>query len=68
MKKGVVKFFNPSQKFGFITSLEEKQDYYVHAKDLLTPPVKEGDLVVFELMATKRGMKAVKVSKEELSA
>jgi cold shock CspA family protein len=61
MKKGVVKFFNPSQKFGFITCPEDNQDYYVHAKDLLAP-VKEGDLVVFELLSSKRGLKAVKVS------
>jgi cold shock CspA family protein len=64
MKKGIVKFFNESQKFGFITSAEDKQEYYVHIKDLLGP-VKEGDAVTFELMASKRGFKAVKVAKAE---
>jgi CspA family cold shock protein len=63
MKKGVVKFYNPSQKFGFITCEEDKQEYYVHAKDMLSP-VKQGDRVVFELQPSKRGMKAVKVSLE----
>ncbi|HXC05743.1 MAG TPA: cold shock domain-containing protein [Bacteroidia bacterium] len=61
MKKGIVKFFNASQKFGFITSLDDKKDYYVHIKDLLSP-VKEGDLVTFEIAATKRGEQAVKVA------
>jgi cold shock CspA family protein len=61
MKKGTVKFFNPSQKFGFISCTEDKKDYYVHVKDLLTP-VKEGDNVTFEVVVSKRGEQAVKVS------
>jgi CspA family cold shock protein len=64
MQRGIVKFFNESQKFGFITSAEDKQDYYVHIKDILSPPVKAGDPVTFELIASKRGSRAVKVSKE----
>ncbi len=63
MKRGVVKFFNASQKFGFITSDEDKQDYYVHIKDL-PGPVKPGDRVCFELASSKRGFKAVKVVME----
>jgi CspA family cold shock protein len=61
MKKGVVKFFNPSQKFGFITCTEDNQDYYVHVKDLIVP-VKQGDRVIFELLSSKRGLKAIKVA------
>jgi cold shock CspA family protein len=64
MKKGIVKFINVSQKFGFIISTEDKAEYYVHVKDLLSP-VKVGDAVTFELMSSKRGLKAIKVSKEE---
>jgi CspA family cold shock protein len=62
MKHGVVRFFNESQKFGFIISDEDKQEYYVHIKDLIAP-VKAGDRVTFELAASKKGFRAVKVSK-----
>ncbi|MFI5148446.1 MAG: cold-shock protein [Bacteroidia bacterium] len=61
MKKGVVKFFNAAKKFGFITCSEDKQDYYVHVKDVLSP-IKEGDPVIFEIAESKRGKQAVKVS------
>ncbi|HXC03659.1 MAG TPA: cold shock domain-containing protein [Bacteroidia bacterium] len=61
MKKGTVKFFNASQKFGFITCTEDLKDYYVHVKDLLEP-VKQGDAVTFEIAPSKRGLQAVKVS------
>ncbi len=67
MKKGVVKFFNPSQKFGFITCTEDNKDYYVHVKDLLVP-VKQGDSVIFELLSSKKGMKAIKVTLDETPA
>ena len=62
MKKGVVKFFNPVSKFGFIISEEDKQEYYFHIKNT-DYPVKAGDPVRFELETTKRGLQAVKVSK-----
>jgi cold shock CspA family protein len=64
MKRGIVKFFNASQKFGFIASPEDNQEYYVHIKDLLCP-VKEGDKVTFEIIASNRGFRAIKVNKEE---
>jgi cold shock CspA family protein len=63
MKKGVVKFFNPSQKFGFITCPEDGQEYYFHAKDLLQA-VNANDLVSFELLTSKRGLKAIKIVPE----
>ena len=66
MKKGVVKFFNAAKKFGFITDLEDKKDYYVHVKDLLEP-VKDGDTVTFEISPAKRGLTAVKVQKTSLA-
>ena len=62
MKKGIVKFYNEQKKFGFITSQEDGKDYYVHAKDLLSP-IKNEDEVTFELAPSKRGEQAVKVSK-----
>ncbi|HEY4797968.1 MAG TPA: cold shock domain-containing protein [Bacteroidia bacterium] len=62
MKKGKVKFFNEQKKFGFITNSEDGKEYYVHAKDLLSP-IKTGDEVSFELAPSKRGDQAVKVNK-----
>jgi CspA family cold shock protein len=63
MKKGTVKFFNPNQKFGFISCDEDKKDYYVHVKDVITSPLVAGDTVTFEIITSKRGLQAVKVSK-----
>lgn len=62
MRKGTVKFFDPKNKFGFVTDEETKQDYYVHAKDLIEP-VANGDAVVFEIAERKRGPSAVSVRK-----
>jgi CspA family cold shock protein len=62
MKKGVVKFFNPKAKFGFIITPESKEEYYVHMKDV-DFPIQTGDEVTFELKESPRGLQAVKVSK-----
>jgi CspA family cold shock protein len=62
MKRGVVKFINASTKFGFVIDDEDKKEYYVHIKDVsgnLIP----GDAVIFELVSSNRGQRAVKVSK-----
>ncbi len=61
MKTGIIKFFNESKGFGFITEHESNQDYFVHATSLNGERVKEGDEVNFEIKETPRGPNAVNV-------
>jgi CspA family cold shock protein len=55
---GVVKFFNQSRGFGFISPENGEKDIFVHASALersgLTP-LNEGDKVSFEVEDDKRG-------------
>ena len=60
MKKGIVKFFNETKGFGFITEDESKTDYFVHLSGIIDQ-IKEGDLVEFELTEGKKGLNAVNV-------
>ena len=47
MEKGIVKFFNETKGFGFITGLKEE--------------IRENDEVVFDLQEGKKGLNAVNV-------
>jgi CspA family cold shock protein len=60
MNKGTVKFFNTAKGFGFIKDEESKNEYFVHVTNLLEP-IKENDVVTFELQEGKKGINAVKV-------
>lgn len=60
MKTGVVKFFNESKGYGFITEDSSEQDYFVHISGLIDE-IKEGDKVEFELKEGKKGLNAVNV-------
>ncbi len=60
MKKGIVKFFNNSKGFGFITEDESKTDYFVHISGIIDE-IKDGDSVEFELTEGKKGLNAVNV-------
>jgi cold shock protein len=60
MNKGTVKFFNTAKGFGFIKDEESKNEYFVHVTNLLEP-IKENDVVTFELEEGKKGVNAVKV-------
>ena len=60
MKNGIVKFFNVTKGFGFITEDESKTDYFVHLSGIIDQ-IKEGDLVEFELTEGKKGLNAVNV-------
>jgi len=60
VNKGIVKFFNESKGFGFISEEETKQEYFVHATGLIDE-IREGDEVEFELKEGKKGLNAVNV-------
>ncbi|GAI61074.1 unnamed protein product [marine sediment metagenome] len=60
--KGIVKWFSPYRRFGFIKS--EGKDYFVHKADIeKNLNLDEGDKVSFETEEDPKGTKAVKVKK-----
>lgn len=60
IRKGVVTFFNESKGYGFIRDMESNQSVFVHANELLEP-VKENNIVVFEIGKGPKGLAALKV-------
>ena len=60
VKKGVVTFFNESKGYGFIKEKDTRQDVFVHINNLLEP-IKEGNLVTFEIEKGQRGPTVVNV-------
>ncbi|MCC6702767.1 MAG: cold shock domain-containing protein [Fluviicola sp.] len=60
MNKGVVKFFNESKGFGFITEEGSGNDHFVHVSGLIDT-IKEGDTVEYELIDGKKGPSASQV-------
>jgi cold shock protein len=59
MKNGVVKFFNETKGFGFITD-EGGQDIFVHVSGL-KQEVRQNDRVIFEVQEGRKGLNAVNV-------
>ncbi|MFT6441387.1 MAG: CspA family cold shock protein [Salibacteraceae bacterium] len=60
MNKGIVKFFNETKGFGFITETGTEKEYFMHASGLIDE-IKEGDEVEFELKEGQKGLNAVNV-------
>ena len=60
--RGRVEFFNESRGFGFIKELDTQEKYFVHVNGLIDP-IKENDMVTFELERGLKGMNAVRVTK-----
>jgi cold shock CspA family protein len=60
VRKGVVTFFNESKGYGFIRDMESQQSVFVHANELLEP-VKENNIVIFEIGKGPKGLAALKV-------
>lgn len=60
MKEGIVKFFNNSKGFGFISPTDSREDVFVHESGLVDE-VRENDKVQFDLERGKKGMNAVNV-------
>ncbi len=60
MSKGIVKFFNESKGFGFITEEGTNKEHFVHVSGLVDE-VRENDEVEFDLKEGKKGLNAVNV-------
>ena len=60
MSQGIVKFFNESKGFGFITESGSNTEHFVHVSGLIDQ-INEGDGVEFELTEGKKGLNAVNV-------
>lgn len=65
METGIVKWFNSSKGYGFI-SREEGDDVFVHFKAIVGEGFKtleEGDRVQFEVQEGAKGLQAVNVTR-----
>ena len=64
MNTGVVKWFNSSKGYGFITDSENGQEVFVHFSGIVANGFKtleEGQQVTFDLAEGQKGMQAVNV-------
>ncbi|HLN21060.1 MAG TPA: cold shock domain-containing protein [Bacteroidales bacterium] len=59
-KKGVVISFNKSRGFGFIREIDTNKSFFVHIKNV-AEPLKENDMVVFEIGKGSKGPIAMNV-------
>ena len=62
MAKGIVKFFNTTKGFGFITPDSGEKDVFVHITAVQASgmdTLSDGQAVEFEVEADRRGPKAV---------
>jgi len=64
MSTGIVKFFNESKGFGFITPDDGGKDLFVHSSEILNGSLYENDSVTFEIGEGQKGPCATKVSKK----
>lgn len=62
MYKGIVKFFNETKGFGFISNSATGEDIFVHVTGLIDQ-IKEGDSVTYDTERGKKGMNAVNVQR-----
>jgi cold shock protein len=66
---GIVKWFDNKKGYGFITRSNGEKDVFVHATDLRKSGIEdedvdEGQALSFEIAATPRGLKAVKLFRQ----
>ena len=64
--KGIVKWFDARKGFGFITSDEDRKDYFIHYSGIHSNNgeykiLREGERVSFRIEPSSRGEKAVDV-------
>lgn len=62
MSKGVVKFFNATKGWGFVTDEESGRDIFVHVTGLVDR-VSDGEAVTFDIEDGNRGVKAINVKR-----
>ena len=60
MKEGIVKFFNKTKGFGFISPSDSSPDVFVHQSGLISE-IKENDKVRFDVEKGQKGLNAVNV-------
>jgi len=60
MNNGIVKFFNESKGYGFITPDDGGKDVFVHVNGLIDD-IREGDKVNYETEEGRKGLNAVEV-------
>ena len=60
-KKGKVKWFDEQKGYGFIAE-ESGGDLFVHHSEVQGTPIKEGDLVEYEVGEGRKGPCAVEVA------
>jgi cold shock CspA family protein len=61
-RTGIVSFFNDSKGYGFIKDQQTQESIFVHLNGLIDP-IKENNLVTFEVESTPKGLTAVNVKK-----
>ena len=54
IKLGKVKFFDSTKGFGYVYSLDDKRDCFIHISKILTPPINENDIVVFQTIESRK--------------
>ena len=60
LHKGIVSFFDSTKGYGFIKDQSNQRDIFVHLNGLLEP-IKENNLVTFEVVKSPKGLNAVNV-------
>ena len=63
MATGTVKWFNPTNVYGFIQQDEGGRDVFVHKNDLQGVFINEGDKVEFEIREGDKGLAATNITK-----
>jgi CspA family cold shock protein len=63
MATGIVKLFNRTKDFGFITPEGGDQDVFVHGSNVIGEPIADGDTVNYELGEGRKGPEAKDVTK-----
>ena len=65
MRKGTVKWFNPTKGYGFITDETDNSEVFVHFSGINSEGYKtleDGQKVTFEITEGNRGLQAVDVT------
>lgn len=63
MTTGIVKFFNRTKNFGFITPDSGEKDVFVHGTNVIGESIADGDTVQFEVGEGRKGLEAKDVTK-----